>query len=435
MNFEELSDDEWVLVSSLVSDEPPIRLNRRGRPRAEPRVVANAVLWILTTGESWSRLPARYPSGPTCRRRFEEWHTSGTLNELVKLLVERGRSFVYVPEPVQAQAPANHAQATQSVAAVASGVSVAEEVVEDDGLPAVYWKSPEAWQAPASVAALVADTPLADPIESMTRQLVSQDDEGRAPPAAHQMHRAHRAHQAHQGHKQVPHRSQPTHSGSVPRPADASVSTSVASRTVVPAAEPLEPAGGTPWTSATPPAVQVVEWRGCEIHLSVELARNDMYRAAVEILKDGKRLERSGLIGPPFEDCEAARHYAFDWACQWIEREVPASVGATAVDPAVAPSTGGVSASANGAAVAVPPNHATHHASSSVVTRAMPAVATNVVSKMSSNAANNVRIAAMQRYASSPALRNGGEARDKSSGNSAGAESRQHFSRYRTHLG
>ncbi|WP_213302458.1 transposase [Paraburkholderia sacchari] len=422
MNFEELSDDEWVLVSSLVSDEPPIRLNRRGRPRAEPRVVANAVLWILTTGESWSRLPARYPSGPTCRRRFEEWHLSGTLNELVKLLVERGRSFVYVPEPVQAQAPANHAQATQSVAAVASGVSVAEEVVEDDGLPAVYWKSPEAWQAPASVA----DAPLANPIESMTRQLVSQDDEGRAPYPAHQMHQAH---------KQVPHRSQPTHSGAVPRPADASVSASVVSRTVVPAAEPLEPAGGTPWTSATPPAVQVVEWRGCEIHLSVELARNDMYRAAVEILKDGKRLERSGLIGPPFEDCEAARHYAFDWACQWIEREVPASVGASAVAPAVAPSTGGVSASANGTALAVPPKHATHHASSSVVTRAMPAVAANVVSKVSSNAANNVRIAAMQRYASNPVLRNGGEARDTSSGNGSSAERLHHISRYRTHLG
>jgi hypothetical protein len=66
MNFEELSDGEWMLVSSLVSDDPPIRLNRRGRPRAEPRIVTNAVLWILTTGESWSRLPARYPSGPTC---------------------------------------------------------------------------------------------------------------------------------------------------------------------------------------------------------------------------------------------------------------------------------------------------------------------------------------------------------------------------------
>ena len=70
MFFDELSNDEWAQLAALVSDEPAVRLNRRGRPRAEPRIVANAVLWILTTGEPWSKLPGRYPSGPTCRRRL-----------------------------------------------------------------------------------------------------------------------------------------------------------------------------------------------------------------------------------------------------------------------------------------------------------------------------------------------------------------------------
>ncbi len=42
MFFDELSNDEWALLSALVSDEPAVRLNRRGRPRADPRVVANA---------------------------------------------------------------------------------------------------------------------------------------------------------------------------------------------------------------------------------------------------------------------------------------------------------------------------------------------------------------------------------------------------------
>jgi len=398
MNFEELSDDEWMLVSSLVSDEPPIRLNRRGRPRAEPRVVANAVLWILTTGESWSRLPARYPSGPTCRRRFEEWHVSGTLGELVKLLVQRGRSFVYVPEPVQPQAVAQNTQAAQSAAAVA------EEVVEDDGLPAVYWKSPEAWQAPASVA----ETPLADPIESMTRQLVSLD-EGVTPPGK----------PAHA--QQTPHRSQPAHgSGAVPRQADASASAPVAGRTVV-SSEPFEPAVDTPWTSATPPAVQIAEWRGYEIHLSVEHARNDMYRAAVEILKDGKRVERSGLIGPPFGDCEAARHYAFDWAREWIEREMPSSGDGA--------SAGGVSAAGNGSPAVRP------HAPNAVVTRAMPAVSPAVASAGATSAAGGVRIAPLPRYTSTTVRRSGGDARDASSANGGGAERRHHISRYRTHLG
>jgi hypothetical protein len=48
MFFDELSNDEWALLAALVSDEPAVRLNRRGRPRAEPRVVANAVLWIIS---------------------------------------------------------------------------------------------------------------------------------------------------------------------------------------------------------------------------------------------------------------------------------------------------------------------------------------------------------------------------------------------------
>ncbi|HEU4771290.1 MAG TPA: hypothetical protein VFS68_03945, partial [Candidatus Udaeobacter sp.] len=47
MFFEELTDDEWARLAPLAADEP-IHPHRRGRPRAEPRVVANAVLWILT---------------------------------------------------------------------------------------------------------------------------------------------------------------------------------------------------------------------------------------------------------------------------------------------------------------------------------------------------------------------------------------------------
>src|ERR1700753_609927 len=67
MFFDELNNDEWALIAPLVADEPAVRLNRRGRPRAEPRIVTNAVLWILTTGEPGSELPGRLPSGPPCR--------------------------------------------------------------------------------------------------------------------------------------------------------------------------------------------------------------------------------------------------------------------------------------------------------------------------------------------------------------------------------
>ncbi|AOK55717.1 transposase [Burkholderia stagnalis] len=136
MFFDELNDEEWVRLSTLIADEP-IRLNRRGRPRAEPRVVANAVLWILTTGEAWSKLPGRYPSGPTCRRRYEEWLASGTLLQMIDVLTQfSGRTFAYVPPPPVPVAPTHRA----------------EPAPENDRLRGVFWQNPESWQLPVSQA-------------------------------------------------------------------------------------------------------------------------------------------------------------------------------------------------------------------------------------------------------------------------------------------
>ncbi|WP_321904336.1 transposase [Paraburkholderia tropica] len=412
MNFDELSDDEWMLVSSLVSDEPPIRLNRRGRPRAEPRVVANAVLWILTTGESWSRLPARYPSGPTCRRRFEEWHVTGTLGELVALLAQRGRNFVYVPEPVPAQPVVQEAQAVQAVA-----VAV-EEAVEDDGLPAVYWKSPEAWQAPASIA----ETPLANPIESMTRQLARLDE---AITSA-QTHTTTRSQQARAA-QPAPTRPRVPGAGLVPPQADSSATATrvnmplaqSAVRTANQAAMPVEARfeegldvdAGPLWTNAIVEATQIVEWDGYAMHLSVETSRNNMYRAAVEILKDGKRLERSGLIGPPFEDADSARNFAFDWARQWVEREgeIEPEAATSAAEPGSS-----VASEAASEAGAQTTALSTTRSTNGVITR---------------SAAGSVRLAPMQRFTASTPLRASVDPCDSS------AERRVHVSRYRTHLG
>ena len=380
MNFEELSDEEWMQVSSLVSDEPPIRLNRRGRPRAEPRVVANAVLWILTTGESWSRLPARYPSGPTCRRRFEEWHASGTLIELVELLSQRGRKFVYVPQRVQADA-----------APVAVAV---EEVAEDDGLPAVYWKSPEAWQAPTALA----DAPLADPMESMMRQLAGGE------PAA---------------------------SGLSAEPADPVVPPASATGFQTPFA-PSRPGKPTA-TRATPReehaathrrahapggAVQVAEWRGYTMSLIVQPVRNRMFRGAVEILKDGKRVERSGLIGPPFQDREAARTFAFDWAREWIDRDGAAVVASGAGYPGSPPAkhsaSQGVAQSGAPAVASAPMQSASvmrGDPSNAAVARALPAAVPG-----------SARLAPMQRYTATGARLPGSEARDANAATSGTAE-------------
>src|SRR5690349_16111794 len=97
MHFEELSNEEWSLVGPILTAHPRAGVLRRGRPRIRTRVVANAVLWVLTTGQSWSKLPAHYPSQPTCRCRFEAWRLDGKLAGMIRILSEMGRSFAYVP--------------------------------------------------------------------------------------------------------------------------------------------------------------------------------------------------------------------------------------------------------------------------------------------------------------------------------------------------
>ncbi|SDR60094.1 transposase [Paraburkholderia tuberum] len=68
------------------------RRAHQGR-RIEARAVVNAVLWLLSTGKSCNALPGRYPSSPTCRRRFDQWRADGTLAEVIKRLGESGRDI------------------------------------------------------------------------------------------------------------------------------------------------------------------------------------------------------------------------------------------------------------------------------------------------------------------------------------------------------
>jgi putative transposase len=90
--FEDLKDSEWALVKDLF-DRGLSPNSRRGRPPADARAVVNAVLWVLASGGSWVKLPGRYPSTPTCRRRFENWQDDGTFAEIVRRLKTSGREI------------------------------------------------------------------------------------------------------------------------------------------------------------------------------------------------------------------------------------------------------------------------------------------------------------------------------------------------------
>jgi hypothetical protein len=141
-------------------------------------------------------------------------------------------------------------------------------------LHGVVWKSPESWQT--SVVRANACHP-ADAISAMTRQLSGPAD-------------------------RVP--------GESPVFACSNVGT------------PGQPdrQRDTSWTNRAWRDAQVEEYRGHTIHASAQPVQQLMYRACVQIVKDGQRIERSGLIGPQFADTEAAQQYALDWARQWIDR-------------------------------------------------------------------------------------------------------------------
>jgi transposase len=328
MFFDELSNDEWALLTALVSDEPAVRLNRRGRPRAEPRIVANAVLWILTTGEPWSKLPGRYPSGPTCRRRFEEWQLNGTLLEMVRLLSQTGRTFAYVPQPVPpvAAKPAAPAAETPST--------------RDEGLRGVSWKSPESWQAPG-VSNTLGHARSADPIADITRQLSGL---AAAVPAA-------RA----QASSVVSAASDPRPAMRATEPAgfgeagavgtamgqlNSAIASARRAQTPDDRRSPLS-------LSLAPRGMQIDGPHGYLIYVVAEQVPNAMYRAWAEIMKDGRRVERSGLVGPRFADANEAEQYALDWARQWIDRERATQTAAESASAAPAPSAYASSAAAS----------------------------------------------------------------------------------------
>ncbi|RAS37368.1 transposase [Paraburkholderia bryophila] len=326
MFFDELSNDEWALLAALVSDEPAVRLNRRGRPRAEPRIVANAVLWILTTGEPWSKLPGRYPSGPTCRRRFEEWQLNGTLLEMVRLLSQTGRTFAYVPQP----APPATAKPAAPVVVAAS--------VRDESLRGVSWKSPESWQAPG-VSSSLSNWRSADPIADITRQLsgLAQTQPQGHQPAARAPVAPGRSFAAASVPDGVSAGASTGASAFAPamRPPMRAVSPQVDEAVEVSQAMGLLDAAISSARRASAPddlrsplsvslaphGTQLDDPRGYTIFVAAEQVPNAMYRAWAEIMKDGRRVERSGLVGPRFAGADEAQQYALDWALQWIDRE------------------------------------------------------------------------------------------------------------------
>jgi transposase len=151
MGFDELTDAEWAMLAPLLDGAPIVSLSQRGRPRVQSRDVANAILWMITTGMPWTRLPHGYPSVPTCRRRYDEWRTGGEFDEMLRLLTDAGRM---IPRRLQPSSEPSSQPSQVSPRDPRGPQSVRAPGPHPDSsrTPAphrVFWSSPGAWQSPS----------------------------------------------------------------------------------------------------------------------------------------------------------------------------------------------------------------------------------------------------------------------------------------------
>lgn len=89
-----VDDQLWDLIEPLLP-RPPRRCRYPGRRRIDDRLVLSGILFVLTTGIAWQRLPQElgFGSGMTCWRRLRDWQRAGVFARLHELLLAKLRQI------------------------------------------------------------------------------------------------------------------------------------------------------------------------------------------------------------------------------------------------------------------------------------------------------------------------------------------------------
>jgi putative transposase len=82
----DLSDEEYALIQPLLP--PP---HRRGRKPTDPRIILNALFYLLRAGCPSRFLPKDFPPFTTVQNRFYAWRDSGIWTQIVAILVMAAR--------------------------------------------------------------------------------------------------------------------------------------------------------------------------------------------------------------------------------------------------------------------------------------------------------------------------------------------------------
>ena len=78
--FTELTDYQWQFIENYFKGYQPRKHCLRN--------IMNAILWITRTGSQWRNLESRYPKWQSVYYYFRQWKIKGTLDKVLKKLVE-----------------------------------------------------------------------------------------------------------------------------------------------------------------------------------------------------------------------------------------------------------------------------------------------------------------------------------------------------------
>ncbi|HEY2811373.1 MAG TPA: transposase, partial [Rhabdochlamydiaceae bacterium] len=81
--FNGLTDNQWRLIKGFFPE--PVK-REKGKPHTPWRIVANTILWILTTGSRWCDVPigTQWASRSASHRWLGYWKETGRLRQLLE---------------------------------------------------------------------------------------------------------------------------------------------------------------------------------------------------------------------------------------------------------------------------------------------------------------------------------------------------------------
>jgi transposase len=82
----DMSDAEFTVISPLL----PAR-KTRGRKRTDPRIILNALFYLIRAGCPWRLLPKDFPPFTTVQNQFYAWRDSGLWSQIIAILVMSAR--------------------------------------------------------------------------------------------------------------------------------------------------------------------------------------------------------------------------------------------------------------------------------------------------------------------------------------------------------